>query len=101
MVNSLKMFGSLFAATFIFLLGSGLLNTLVSVRMAAEDFPAATIGIVLSSFYTGLLVGSFCCHRLIQRIGHIRAFTVFAAMTTAAALLYGLYLSPWFWALLR
>ena len=101
MVNSLRMFGSLFAATFIFLLGSGLLNTLVSARMAVEGFPASTTGIVLSSYYTGLLAGSFTCHRLIQRIGHIRAFTIFAAITTAAALLYGLYLSAWFWTLLR
>lgn len=101
MVNSLKMFGSLFAATFIFLIGNGLLNTLVSARMAAEDFPTTTTGIVLSSYYTGLLVGSFVCHRLIQRIGHIRAFTVFAAITTAAALLYGLHISPWFWSFLR
>ena len=34
-------------------------------------------------------------------MGHIRAFTVFAATTTAAALLHGLYLSPWFWGVLR
>lgn len=101
MVNSLKMFGSLFAATFILLLGNGLLNTLLSARMAVEGFSTTTTGVVLSSYFTGLLVGSFVCHRLIQRIGHIRAFTVFAAITTAAALLHGLYLSPWFWAVLR
>lgn len=101
MVNSLKMFGSLFAAVFIFLLASGLLNTLVSARMAVAGFSTTTTGIVLSSFYTGLLAGSFVCHRVIQRIGHIRAFTAFAAITTAAALLHGLYLSPWFWILLR
>lgn len=101
MVNSLKMFGSLFTATFIFLLGSGLLNTLVSARLAVEGFSTTTTGVVLSSYYTGLLAGSFVCHRLIQRIGHIRAFTAFAAITTAAALLYGLYISTWFWILLR
>jgi len=101
MVNSLRMFGSLFTAAFIFLLGNGLLNTLLSARMAVESFSTTTTGFVMSCYYTGLLVGSFVCHRLIQRIGHIRAFTVFAATTTAAALLYGLYLSPWLWALLR
>ena len=101
MVNSLRMFGSLFTAAFIFLLGNGLLNTLLSARMAVEGFSATTTGLVLSSYYTGLLVGSFVCHRLIQRIGHIRAFTVFAALTAAAALLYGFCLSSWFWALLR
>ena len=101
MVTTFGAFGALFAAAFIFLTGNGLLNTLLSSRMAAEGFSAGTTGIVLSCYFTGLLTGSFTCHRLIQRVGHIRAFTVFAATTTAAALLHGLYLSPWFWGALR
>ena len=101
MVTTLGAFGALFAAAFVFLTGNGLLNTLLSTRMAAEGFSTGTTGIVLSCYFTGLLTGSFTCHRLIQRVGHIRAFTVFAATTTAAALLHGLYLSPWFWGALR
>ncbi len=97
MANTLGAFGALFAAAFVFLTGNGLLNTLLSSRMAVEGFSTATTGMVLSCYFTGLLTGSFVCHRLIQRVGHIRAFTVFAATTTAAALLHGLYLSPWFW----
>lgn len=101
MANTLGAFGALFAAAFVFLTGNGLLNTLLSSRMAVEGFSTATTGMVLSCYFTGLLTGSFLCHRLIQRVGHIRAFTVFAATTTAAALLHGLYLSPWFWGGLR
>ncbi len=101
MVTTLGAFGALFAAAFVFLTGNGLLNTLLSARMAAEGFSTGTTGIVLSCYFIGLLTGSFTCHRLIQRVGHIRAFTVFAAATTAAALLHGLYLSPWFWGALR
>jgi len=101
MVTTLGAFGALFAAAFVFLTGNGLLNTLLSARMAAEGFSTGTTGIVLSCYFTGLLTGSFTCHRLIQRVGHIRAFTVFAATMTATALLHGLYLSPWFWGALR
>jgi MFS family permease len=101
MVNTFGAFGALFAAAFIFLTGNGLLNTLLSSRMAVEGFSTATTGMVLSCYYMGLLTGSFTSHRLIQRVGHIRAFTVFAAMMTAAALLHGLHLSPWFWGMLR
>ena len=101
MVKALGVFGALFTATFIFVTGNGLLNTLLSTRMAVEGFSTATTGMVLSCYFAGLLAGSFVCHRLIQRVGHIRAFTVFAAMITAAALLYGLHLSPWFWGTLR
>jgi hypothetical protein len=54
-------------------------------------------GIVLSCYFSGLLTGSFLCHRLIQRVGHIRAFAVFSATATAVILLHGLYLAAWFW----
>ena len=101
MVTTLGAFGALFTAAFVFLTGNGLLNTLLSAHMAAEGFSTGTTGIVLSCYFTGLLTGSFTCHRLIQRVGHIRAFTVFAATMTATALLHGLYLSPWFWGALR
>lgn len=101
MVKTFRTFGALFAATFIFLSGLGLLNTLLSTRMALEGFSTTLMGLVQSCYYTGLLTGAFVCHRLVQRIGHIRAFTALAATTTAAALLYGLYLSFWFWCLLR
>lgn len=101
MVNALGSFSALFAATFIFFTGNGLLNTLLSTRMALGGFSTATSGFVLSCYFTGLLSGSFLCHRLIQRVGHIRAFAVFASATTAATLLHGLYISAWFWGLLR
>jgi MFS family permease len=91
----------LFAAVLICLTGNGLLNTLLSTRMTVEAFSVATIGIVLSCYFTGLLSGSFLCHRLIQRVGHIRAFAIFAAGTTASVLLHGLYISPVFWGTLR
>jgi MFS family permease len=101
MFNTIRMFGGLFAAAFIFITGNGLLNTLLSARMAAEGFSTTTTGFVLSCFFVGLLVGSFIDHRMIQKVGHIRSFAVFAAVTTAAALSYGLHISPWFWSPLR
>ena len=101
MLKSLKTFRSLFTAVFIFVLGNSFLNTLLSARMACAGYAMTTTGVVLSSYYTGLLAGFFICRRLIGRIGHIRAFSTFAAITTASALLYGLCLSPWFWGLLR
>ncbi len=101
MVSSLTAFGALFAAAFIFLTGNGLLNTLLSTRLATAGFSTAITGMILSCYFIGLLTGSFTCHRMIQRVGHIRAFAIFAATTTAAALLYGLYLAPWFWGALR
>jgi MFS family permease len=101
MRSAIHSFGALFASTFLFLTGNGLLNTLLSTRMALEEFTAITSGIVLSCYFIGLLVGSFSCRHLIERVGHIRAFTVFAAGTAAAALFHGLVMSALFWGLLR
>ena len=101
MASTIGAFGALFTAAFIFLTGNGLLHTLISTRMALASYSTTTSGMVLACYFMGLLAGSFVCHRLIQHVGHIRAFTVFAAITTTAALLHGLYLSPWFWAVLR
>lgn len=69
--------------------------------MALADFTVVTSGMVLSCYFMGLFAGSFFCPHLIERVGHIRAFTIFAAGTAAAALLHGLYLSALFWGLLR
>ena len=101
MIQAMGAFGSLFAAVFICLTGNGLLNTLLSARMAMDGYSMVTMGVVLSCYFSGLLAGSFVCHRLIQRIGHIRAFAVFAAGTTVAALVHGIFLSPWVWGGLR
>jgi MFS family permease len=101
MINATGSFSALFLAVFLFLTGNGLFNTLLSTRMAVEDFSMATIGSIMTCYFTGLLVGTFMCHRLIQRVGHIRAFAIFAASTTAAALLHGIYVAPLFWGTLR
>lgn len=101
MVQAVASFSALFAAVFICLTGNGLLNTLLSTRMAVEAFSTAVIGAIMSCYFVGLLAGSFLCHHLVQRIGHIRAFSVFAAGTTAATLLHGLHVSPIFWGALR
>ena len=101
MIHVAGAFSALFSAVFICLTGNGLLNTLLSTRMAIEQFPTATIGVIMSCYFSGLLTGSLFCHHLIERVGHIRSFTVFAAVTTVAALLHGLMITPVFWGLLR
>jgi len=94
MLRALSVFSSLFLAVFLFLTANGLFNTLLSTRMAMENFSMPMIGMIMSCYFIGLLAGSFSCHRLILRVGHIRAFAVFAAGTTAAALFHGSYIHP-------
>jgi len=101
MVTTLYAFSSLFHAVFILLAGIGLLSTFLSLRMTMEGYSATVTGIVMSGYFVGLIVGSFVCHRLIQRVGHIRSFAVFAAMCSISVMVHGLWVSPVVWGILR
>jgi len=101
MVGTLLSFGALFASALFFLMGGGLLNTQLSLGMTQEGFSTPIIGTTLACYFLGLVVGYFLCHRLIQRVGHIRSFAAFAAATTIIIILHGLYISAVFWAILR
>jgi MFS family permease len=101
MLFTLTLFIALFVATLVLMLGSGLLGTLVSLRMSAEGVATSVIGLVMSGFYVGLILGSFTCPKIVRRAGHIRAFAAFAAINTATTLLYPLFIAPAVWFLLR
>lgn len=92
---------ALFVADGILMVGSGLLGTLLSVRMTLNDYSTLTTGVVMTAFNLGLIVGSFLDHRAIRRVGHIRAFATFAAVNTAAVMLHALYLDAVVWGVLR
>jgi len=97
----LSPFSALYAAVFFLMAGMSLLGSLLSLRLTMEGFFVQTIGVVMASYFLGLLAGTFFCNRLIQRVGHIRSFAAFAAVTTAVVMLHALYVSPLTWALLR
>jgi len=59
MVTTLGSFGALFSAALFFLMGNGVLSTLLSLRMAIEGFPTRAIGLVMSCYFLGLLAGIF------------------------------------------
>lgn len=101
MIATLFSFSALFLADLTLMTGLGLLGTLLSVRLTVEGFAPQTTGWVMGSYFLGLILGSFLCQRLIQRVGHIRAFAAFAAIATSIVMLHGLYLSALTWAAFR
>jgi len=90
------------------LLGAGLLNagngvftTFLSVRMSLEGFPTEVTGLVMSAYYIGLAVGTRLCDRIINRVGHIRAFAAFVAVASATVLFVSFFISPYVWGAMR
>ncbi|MBT4518919.1 MAG: MFS transporter [Halieaceae bacterium] len=68
-------------------IGSGALMAIIGVRLAATGTSSLTIGFITSAYYFGLLVGSLFGARVIDRVGHIRAFVVYAAIGALSVLL--------------
>lgn len=96
----LKSFSSLYFATLLMLLGAGLLSTYLALRLA-ETADGLWVGALMAANYLGLVLGGKLGHRLIARVGHIRAYVACAGVVTAAVLGHGL--SDWLpsWLLLR
>jgi MFS family permease len=101
MLRSSLLVLSLFLGTAILLLGIGLQSTLISLRATLEQFSLNTIGLVMSAYFFGFILGGYLCPPLIRRVGHIRAFTVMASIASAAAVAYPIWVDPVFWAFLR
>jgi hypothetical protein len=57
-------------------MGNTLQGTLLSIRGGIEGFSPAQIGAVGAGLWVGIVVGSLRCGKLIQSVGHIRAFLV-------------------------
>jgi MFS family permease len=81
--------------------GNGLQSTLLPVRAAIEKFDTIEIGLMGSAYYLGFVLGCLWGGQLIERVGHIRAFTALASIASTVALLHAVAVEPLTWALLR
>jgi MFS family permease len=92
---------SVFMAAALFTAGQMLLGTQLSLGLSAAGFAPIHIGLIMMCYSFGFMLGSVTGPRLISRVGHIRVFSAFAAITCCAALMHSVYLHDLLWALLR
>lgn len=92
---------SLLGGTAAFMVGNSLLGVVLPLRMEAAGYPVALTGAIMAAYYLGLALGGLRSKRVIIRIGHIRAFAVFAALTAATTLAYVAFHHPAAWLVLR
>ncbi len=81
--------------------GNSLLGVVLPLRMQAADYSVALIGAIMAAYYLGLALGGYKAKHVILRIGHIRAFAAFAALTAATCLAYDFFFTPAAWVALR
>lgn len=101
MLSLIAPISSLLSGVALLLLGNGLLNTLLTLRGVAEGYSTTMLGLIMSGYFVGFLLGTWLATPLVRRIGHIRAFACCAALAAIAALLHLLLIDPWVWLLLR
>ncbi len=101
MIQVFTTVGALLAGVLALMLASGLFGTFLSVRATLEGFGETQAGLLMSGYYAGLVVGTQLCGRLINRIGHIRAFAAFCAVSGAAVCLFPFAINVWVWMGLR
>src|SRR5271165_7229863 len=75
---------TLIIATSLIQLANGFFGTFISLRVTIEDFGPTMSGLVLSSYFAGFTLGALRCERIIERVGHIRAYAAFAGLVVAA-----------------
>ena len=101
MKDALRPVFVLLVAVVFLMAGTGPLTTLIGVRLELAQESTVVIGIVMAAYFAGLTIGSLQTFRLVTRIGHIRAFAVFASVMAACTLAYPVLPDTWAWGLLR
>ncbi len=79
----------------------GLMTPLIPLLLLRVGASSLAIGMVASAYFVGFLAGALTADRIVTRVGHIRAFAVFAAAAADAALLLTFCDQAWQMALLR
>ncbi|MCK3779054.1 MFS transporter [Ensifer sesbaniae] len=98
--NLLPVAALLLGTLFLFL-GNGLQGLLLPVRGTAEGYPTTILGLIGTSWAAGFVLGCFFAPNVVKRIGHVRAFSVFASLIAIVALLTGIMIDPTWWLVLR
>ncbi|WP_067098917.1 MFS transporter [Marinomonas atlantica] len=92
---------ALFASGFFIYISHGLINVLLPLRLNFEQVSTGNIGLIMSMFSVGLLLGGMFTRRLMTRVGHIRMYTASAALAAISILICYLWFNEWVWAVMR
>lgn len=92
---------ALFLGSALLMFGGGLQGLLLSVRGAEENFSLLALGLIGTGWSIGFVAGSLAVPLVVRKVGHIRAFSVMAAIGTITILLNLLWINDISWIVLR
>lgn len=100
-MSSLLKVYALFLSSALLMFGGGLQGLLLSVRGSQEHFSLFALGLIGTGWSVGFVTGSVVVPLIVRRVGHIRAYSVMAAIGTVTILLNLLWINDVSWILLR
>ncbi len=86
MFSIVRSFSSLYFATLLMVMGLGLFNVYMGLKLTADGVSQVWVGALISAYYFGLVLGARAGYLMIVRVGHVRAFAV-ASATSAVMVL--------------
>ncbi|WP_281968727.1 hypothetical protein [Roseovarius nanhaiticus] len=93
-------FASILLSVALLVVGNGLQQTLIGLRAGIDGYADETVGIITSAHFVGFVFASIYAPRVIQQVGHIRAFAAFASAASGIALCFAIFVSPPVWVVL-
>jgi MFS family permease len=96
-----RSFVPLLLSVFLLVTGNGVLSTLIPVRARLEGFSDVTIGLIGSSYFAGMLLGSLVVPWIVLRIGQVRAFTICVLLGSLAVQALPALIAPFAWIVAR
>ncbi|MDB5507453.1 MAG: transporter [Devosia sp.] len=100
MASIIKIY-ALFIGSALLMFGGGLQGLLLSVRGAEEQFSVLSLGLIGTGWSVGFVTGSIVVPMIVRKVGHIRAYSVMAAIGTVTILLNLLIIHDYAWITLR
>ena len=92
---------ALLMGSFFLLFAGGINSLILPLRGSAEGFSAPALGLLGTGWAVGYVSGCLFTARLVQRVGHIRSFSVMAALAGIVILMQLLIIRPEAWIPLR
>ncbi|WP_298922280.1 MFS transporter [uncultured Roseobacter sp.] len=101
MLRNLLPLSALLLSSALLLFAGGTNSLILPVRGTAEGFDALSLGLLGTGWALGYVAGCVVMPMLVSRVGHIRSFTVMAALAAVAILASLIFLKPVAWIPLR
>ncbi|QDL94391.1 MFS transporter (plasmid) [Paroceanicella profunda] len=101
MIRALTPVAPLLLGITLLMFGSSLQGLLLPLRAQIENFGQPEIGLLGSAYFVGFTLGCFRGPRIVQNVGHIRAFAAIVALASCVILAHSLFVLPAIWWLLR